>query len=283
MRRLDIAESLTSARREVGLSGPGLSSRAPPRYACQFFGIDIMIVRAMQMATMEEAAIQSFESRCLPVLAESFPRHFRMLGSDGLMSVIRAGIDLAKQDGHNAEGDVLTYIKLMLMLGSGFRFDAQIPWAWQILYGSPFSHGPSRIEFLYEVAHEYLLLVGGAENGNMIAATRRLRDDHQFFFQQDSPWVLLRALFWEKCEYLGPDGLQDLVRRGRRRAARHGMATKEGEAMCCALLLVLGDAFDSDPQYPELQRACAADLGDPTAKLALVSDAVRRQMGEFLS
>ena len=224
-----------------------------------------MKIRTAQMETLEEAALQSFESIVLPKLSEQFPRSYRMLGDGGMKRVIRHGVRLARLDGQVTEDGVGRYIELMFILGSGFRADAQLPWAAQILYDDAIPPGPARIDALYAQAMEYADKVYGAGNQNVDTALKRMRHwgATPLLPTSGSREILrlLSAAYPEKCAYLGPDGLEDLLRRGDRRSVRHTLDTLTGKLFCCGLLLVLGDAFDQDPQYPWIGEA----LGPSTA------------------
>lgn len=66
-------------------------------------------------------------------LRESFSKQTELLGEPKLREVIRLGIKRAAVYGITIERDVCHYVDLMMVWGSDFDRDTNLPWAGQIL------------------------------------------------------------------------------------------------------------------------------------------------------
>lgn len=208
------------------------------------------------MKVFEEAALRDFEDRLVRHVRDNFPLSFSMLGEDGARAIGRSAIERASAHGLNSERSVFMYLSLMLMLGSEFDTDPQLPWAAEIL-GDMEPGEVGRIDALYDKALDYLAQVAGPDAKYMLAALERLqREPLEGVPAPSGPefyaHVLARLsiIYPEKCRYVGELSLRRMVGRAIERAASHGITDGRGVAIYVGLMFMLGGGFDSDPQLP---------------------------------
>lgn len=217
----------------------------------------MLTIRREQMDAFEAAAVRDFERRMLAHVKEHLPKHHAVLGEEILRRVIRYGIGRAEAHGFTAESDVCLYITLMLMLGSRFDEDPQLPWAEEILQDKSLSDPEPRIGQLHDRAMDYLDEVEGDEGEFWADALRELHKH-----PVDDAWLAgtgsfeqkmlagLRRVWPAKVGSLGEPRVRLLIDRGRQTAERTGLAAERGAAVCIVLMFLLGAGFIEDPQFP---------------------------------
>ncbi len=113
-------------------------------------------IRADHLATLQPAAVESFDDRVASHLSEFFPAQCAKLGRDGLKEAIDYGIHCASVHGIRLESDICKFLELMFTFG--VDFDRQVSWAASIL-NDPAIPDPSRkIERLYQEATRHVQL-----------------------------------------------------------------------------------------------------------------------------
>ena len=90
-------------------------------------------IRSEQISVFEIAAVRNFEDRMLAHLKDFAPNHSKILSDDELRVVIRYGMKKAEDHGFTSERSIRIYTELILMLGSSFDTDPQLPWAEELL------------------------------------------------------------------------------------------------------------------------------------------------------
>src|SRR5687767_9297821 len=90
-------------------------------------------IRSEQITVFAEAALRNFEDRMVAHLENFAPNHSKILSEDEMRVVIRHGIKKAEDHGFTSERSIRIYTELMLMLGSSFDTDPQLPWAAELL------------------------------------------------------------------------------------------------------------------------------------------------------
>jgi hypothetical protein len=94
---------------------------------------DVMVIRGSQMEAFRDAAARSFEEEMLGRLRDFNPRHFDVVGVEGMRQVIRRGIRKAEGFEFTSRGPVRLFLNMMVMFGSDFFNDPIYPWAGEIL------------------------------------------------------------------------------------------------------------------------------------------------------
>jgi len=217
----------------------------------------MLTIRREQMEALEAAAVRDFERRMLAHLRQFFPKHLAVLGEPTLRAVIRFGVGRGSIHGFTTEHDLCLYVDLMLLLGSLFDEDPQLPWADAILHDAGIPDSAERAERLYDEAMAFLDDAAG-EDGQYL--TRALVTLHKHPLKEtwapgpgkleDRLLAHLRALWPQKYECVGAGPLGLMVHRGVEGAARNHVAGDFGALVFVVLMFFLGSGFDRDPQYP---------------------------------
>ena len=87
----------------------------------------MLSIRPEQMAAFEQAALKRFEDEMLAHIKTYFPNHWRIIGEAQLRKVIQYSVSQAEQYGLTTQREVCLYLNLMLLLGSDFDTDIQLP------------------------------------------------------------------------------------------------------------------------------------------------------------
>lgn len=223
-----------------------------------------MNIRPEQFETFAQASARKFEEQMVAHAREFAPKHCEVLGEDGTRAVVRKGIDGARKYGFTSRGPVQLYLDLMFVLGSDFDLDPQYPWAWQVLVDPGIPGQVPRADRLWERAGQYLDRVAGPENAFAIESLRRLKGVDEAKLRStpaDAARIIggLRAMYPQKCDYLGDAGLQALAMRASLRAQARAITTQAGTLLFAALEFSLGHGFERDPLYPWI----GSTLSDP--------------------
>lgn len=213
-------------------------------------------IRPEQIEVFEQAALKRFEDEMLKHIQEYFSNHWRIIGEAQLRQVIQYGVSQAEQYGLTTQREVCLYLNLMLLLGSDFDTDIQLPWAKEVLMDEMIIDPYVRVEQLYDVAMEHLDQVAGIKSEHLGRAIVRIRN-------QLSEWMLLMnpvfesdlvSLFnWvypQKSQMIGEEVLRQLIKQGITSTQTYGMATQGGVILYTGLMFILGSRFDKDPKYP---------------------------------
>lgn len=219
-----------------------------------------LIVRKAQLEALEQVTVKGFENRVFDHLKRFFPRHCEASGEASIRQLIRKGIGQAERYGLTSQQDACLYISLMIMLGSGFDADPQLPWATAILKEKSATRSGAMVTTLYAKAMGYIDRVEG-ENSERLERVLRTMFRHPLHdawqpstgdFEKDVVVLLLRT-WLEKCEDMDENAMHRLVESGVATANRYGIMSERGKAVYIGLMLLLGSAFDGDPQFPWAQ------------------------------
>jgi len=217
------------------------------------------------MTVFEEAAVRNFEDRMLAHLKDFAPNHSKILTEDEMRMVIRHGIKKAESHGFTLERGPRIYTELILMFGSSFDADPQLPWAADVLSDETMTNEIARIDRLQEKAWEYadwVLPDSGSterESGpkSFIEQFRQLRREGNEVLEREAvsdfyqrAITQLNQALPRKCELLGEQSLRRLIKRGIELARSYNITTERGCAFFVAGMFMLGSGFDQDPQFP---------------------------------
>jgi 3-methyladenine DNA glycosylase AlkC len=229
----------------------------------------MLTIRAEQTTVFQAAAVRNFEDRMLAHLQEFAPKHSRVLTRDEMREVIRHGMNRAERHGFTSERSVRIYTQLMLMLGSSFDSDPQLPWATEILNDSTETAEVARIDRLQNRAWKYVDEVlpdfGSTESEegprSFIQQLRQLRRErNENLLPAAMPKFCERAIaelmqtLPRKCELLGEQSLRLLIDRAVELARSYDIFTERGSAFFVAGMFMLGSGFDQDPQLPWVRK-----------------------------
>ena len=211
-------------------------------------------IRRIQLEVFDRAVLKQFENDMIAHLQEFSPAHARGVGEDGLLKVIRCGVERARWYGFTLRGSVRFYIELMVQYGSDFDTDPVLPWASFELRNQTNEPELERADRVHAAAMEYRDAVIGTDYEVEIAAIRRLlRTPIDRWLADDlSDRALearLRHLHPAKCERAGSRGLMAIIAAGRETARALRLPMNTGGVVMTALMFAFGHGVWTDPQY----------------------------------
>jgi hypothetical protein len=222
----------------------------------------MLVIRDAQIHVFEEAALGQFEQRMLGYLAESFPKQSAHLGTAQMRQVVSLGQQRAAGYGHHTEREIYFFLTIMLMLGSRFDEDPQLPWCAAHLTDNSIPHPPARLNRLHSETMSYLDRVAGENNEHLTKALLRIRafdpasvdriPDERF---DDEITQILSGFYPQKAAYQGEEATRAVVRNAAALAGRHGLTGRRAVCLVAGLAFMLGAGFHLDPQFPWAQKA----------------------------
>jgi len=215
-------------------------------------------VRSAQMKVFEDEALKRFENEMVLHSKEFSPRLCEVLGDDQLRVAVRQSMSRADSYGFTNRGSVRLYIELMFLFGSDFDTDPQYLLLGKILKAP--DHQMQRAEQIYQVVLEYQKKVSGSDNMNVREALGALS-----IFAEMSDTINvnnfeaemlqeLTSAFPQKVAYVGQNGMNELIHKGRIEAQKYGFSSVRGEAMMIILMFAFGHGCTKDPLYPWISR-----------------------------
>jgi hypothetical protein len=225
-------------------------------------------IRSGQVGAFERADLPEYTTWAVGHLDESFPKHCRFLGPDGVRDVIGYGIETARAYGLTWRSPVTLFIDLTLLLGRSFHRDVQFPWASGLLADGTFPDELAKARWLHAAALDYLNTASGPENEHIDAAQRRLLHEptgiaagspRQF---ADALLSRLRRVWPEKYAAVGEPALRSLVLQGVGAAGGYGITSPPGVLVYVVMMYMLGSGFDHDPLFA-WARGPLADRDEP--------------------
>jgi len=196
-------------------------------------------------------------------LWKRFPQHCVILTDPLTRRAIDAGIERAASHRFRDDGDVRAFVMLMVLLGSHFDEDPQLPWAGEHLRRT---EGATRREamigLLAATSAQMEPVIGRNGEYYRYALTRAAEPDFEeiaatYDGSDDSLRAMLRHLHWRKFQALGDERVERMLADARAATARHGLTTPPGIVVYLALMFLLGSAIDSDPFHPWVNQTLA--------------------------
>jgi hypothetical protein len=217
----------------------------------------MLVIRDAQFSAFEESALAQFEERMLGYLAESFPRQSALLGRDRMRRIVALGRRRSAEYGLETEREIYFYLTLMLMLGSWFDEDPQLPWCAARLTDRSILHPPARLNRLHNETMEYLDRVAGENNEHLVLALVRIRvfdpasaDEIPAERFEEEMVKTLSGFYPEKAAHQSLEATRGVVRNAAALAARSGLVSQKAVCLLAGLAFMLGSGFHRDPQFP---------------------------------
>ena len=214
-----------------------------------------MKLRQEQIEAFEPAARKNFEDRMVVHLKKYFGKRCEVVTESAVRDMIRYGIDRAVTYDIITQRDLCNYLSLMLLLGSDFDTDPQLPWAAEILADESIKDDPGRVARLYDRGMTYLDQAVGVDN-EYLHELARLRNksvddlaapgEGEF---EDRMLVQLDHIYPQKYGAVGEECAFDLVREGTRTAKGYGIKGERGRGVFIVVMFLLGHGFATDPQF----------------------------------
>ena len=207
-------------------------------------------------------------------LWKRYPQHCVILTDPRTRRAIDVGIDRAASHGFHAAAQVRAFVALMVMLGSHFDEDPQLPWAGEHLRrGENASRAEVMAGLLAETKERLEPVIG--RNGEYYRRSLAWVEARSFDLlvmtyddTDDGLRTLLRRLHGRKYEVLGEETVATLIGEARTSARENGLTTRAGVIVYLTLMFLLGSAVARDPFHPWVNATLAAEAERHPADLA---------------
>jgi hypothetical protein len=250
----------------------------------------MLVLRKEQLEALAQAPQKSFENSMLGFIQQHFPKHYELLGDGGARRVAQLGGERSREYRLETGRDVSLYISLMIMLGSDFDTDCQLPWASEILGDKSIINQSYRIEQLYGAAMSYLDRVVGARNEYIQPVLLKIKSSsvEELVGQADADFEnhiagRLRDIYPQKFEAVGENPIRELIQQGSTIAQNCGITNTPGRSVIVLLMFMLGSGFHHDPLYPWASRVLSdLQITDQKAKTELLARQAKGYLDEWL-
>lgn len=247
----------------------------------------MLFIRKSQLL---QIAFIHFENRLMADLKAFFPRHCKSMGDEQTHRLIKYGIQRAKRHGLETERELYIYIGLMLMLGSHFDEDIQLPWVGEIFKDNRLSTPYVKIEKIQDTALAYLDHVWGVQDEHFKRALARLRSiqlasltPQSERMSKERMMAILKNIHPEKFSTLSESNINLLLQNGAELAQHHQLTTTSGIIIYIGLMFVLGGGFSNDPQFPWAAEALGRSNESPEARAIALYQAALTQLETCVS
>ncbi|HIJ70408.1 MAG TPA: hypothetical protein HPP87_03490 [Planctomycetes bacterium] len=214
-------------------------------------------IRKEQYEELAKVALKQFENTMVEHIQAHFPKPAQISGEKAVRTTIQYGFERSKTYGFKTEHEVCLYIDLMIILGSGFDTEPQLPWISQLLKSEDFSNASKKIEALYDKVLEYLDRVVGKDEVLPVKAMRKFQQystaqlDHKFKNNLVQDAIDFFRIIWpDKCQCIGNAALVQMFKEGNKLAKEHGISVSSGIGIYSTFMFILGHQFARDPMYP---------------------------------
>lgn len=225
---------------------------------------DMLTIRQSQIEALQCPTQAQFETQMLSHLERHYPADRCLLGTDGLLTVVRAGQVEGLRLGLVAQGDMRRFITMRLVLGSGVLRDPMLPWAIEL---APELSRSGALARLQAQAEEYLELANGTDGRKALRAMLRAvalpfevamriegHDAHAGILR------LLRRLWPERFRLLPIESRGMFLQAAAQSARVNGLDTPGTAQLHTVLMFLLGAEYTADPALPWAGEALAGVL-----------------------
>lgn len=205
-------------------------------------------------AQFEQLWFAQFTDKVSEHLRRYFELPCRIAGDACVRETIRLGVTRARRWGLTREASAQSYIDHMLMLGSDFDSDPQLPWAREILERK--QPELARLDSLHAQARDFLERTAGASSKNLFFAVARARA-HGLCPELSRPpsqvldqvAAYLGWMYPEKYRLVA-HRLPELVGRAEATAFTHGFERPRALGRILGATFLLGGGVTDDPMTP---------------------------------
>ncbi|MEM6992924.1 MAG: hypothetical protein AAF721_20580 [Myxococcota bacterium] len=245
-----------------------------------------------RLAVHRQAEARVLRDELLHHLWTEFPQHCIALTDSGCRRCVEAAIDAGQHYGLTELAPLRVFLTMMVMLGSDFHRDVQLPWAVQALKRNralPQAQAMSRLAA--RTANELGTVAG--EDGELyrraLLWVRSKRFDtlvtDYVTHGAEGQHLWLRALYVTKYDSLGRGRVDGVIEAARAAAADAGIQGPEGTMVFAGLMFLLGSGFAGDPFHPWVQPALqdARERPDTAASARAFYDAAQAELERYLT
>jgi hypothetical protein len=251
----------------------------------------LLLIREEQLNLLGRIPHTSFEAELVRHFMRYYPHECGRAGTAHVRELVCLGISRGLVHGYTAHREIGLFINLMVMLGSGFTSDPQIPWALAQLNDLAIDDPFQRIQRVFRSSLQYLENCFGPKSSGMVKTLIRIRD----FDLASAPRSVglqlyedLSKLFQYLCppkySAQGEASTRELISAGFDRAELYGVKSSVGRAVHITLMFMLGARFDEDPLYPWAGQVLRdKSLADEATRVRSLHNAAMQYINEVLS
>jgi hypothetical protein len=215
----------------------------------------MLVIRDDQLEIF--GGILGFDFAMLRHCKRHFPLPYEMLGEDQIRKIVQYGSERAERYGFVGRQEKCIYISAMMLIGSDFDQDFQLPWVPKLLKENLNREPIERVEFMYDEILVYLDLVAGVKNKFMIRAMEKIQKiKTQDLIQpsnvsfESAIYKMLAEIYPEKNQYQGQSVMNELVRTGINKSKKYDLTSFRNVVVFTTMMFMLGSRFDDDLQFP---------------------------------
>lgn len=242
-----------------------------------------------QIDVFKGKALKKFEDEMLLHVQEYFPNHFEAIGEDNVRNSIKHAFRRGKTYGLISVRNVCLYLNTMILLGSHFDIDPQYVWAKDILINTKEKNINTKTDSLSDSTEKYLDAISGNNNADVYRTLLNITGNRHEILRKllngdlQNAAAQLHELFPKKAEVIGPQCLHELVKLGKRNAARYGIRDEGCLLVFVVLMYSLGAGFDTDPQFPWATEILSFRTADEMEKTMQLYDTYVARLAKVLS
>jgi len=195
-----------------------------------------------------------FTDRVSEHLMRYFDLPCRIAGDACVRETIRVGVARARRWGLTLEASAQSYIDHMVMLGSDFDSDPQLPWAREILERK--QPELARMDSLHAQAQDYMARTAGESSRNVFFAVARARAQGlcpdsalppSLSLEKVAPW--LERMYPEKYRLVA-HRLPELVAHAEATASSYGFERPRALGRILGMMFLMGSGVCDEPMTP---------------------------------
>ena len=215
----------------------------------------MLTITKEQIQIFDEHEIYKFQTELLRRYKIIFPFQYSYLGDKQLFQIIEYGYEKSIKYGFEMKNQIFLYIYMMFKLGSNFDKDIQFGWLSEILKNKKNIDSGKRITQLYESVKKYLSEVSGENDIYFHSALIKLLKEYDLKKTESissDKEILdnLNYVYPQKYIYFEMDFLKKIIEVFRETAHKYDIQDSKGIAILTLYMLLLGDNFFIDPQFP---------------------------------
>jgi len=231
-------------------------------------------IREEQINALDASNAARFEEEMSRHLHQFSPAHCAAIQETGVREVIRRSLKSAQSYGFTFLGPVRLYTELTFLLGIAFDTDPMASWVQPILTTGSTKDQMDRAARLHSETLRFAAATGGPGNEYAKSAFRRARrlkyEDYRLPPGDFEAACLkrLRLGYPEKFDFVGADGVGEVVRKAAAAAGELGVTSEAGIGFLSAMAFAVGHGFASDPLLPWVERTLQNEaLGDANKRV----------------
>lgn len=218
----------------------------------------MLVVRKAQMAALGKAAARQFVDEMIAHLKAFAPRHTARIGTPAVAATVDLGMRRCAGYHFTARGPIRLYLEMMLLFGSHFDTDPQVPWAAGLLRQGDAADQMDRAERLHAETEAYIEAVHGADGVAGLRALEAFAGGLDADMPPSGPAFAdtvvteLERCYPEKHAHVGAPALTALAQQALVRAGELEFASERGRRLVFVLMVAFGHRFTEDPLFPWL-------------------------------